>query len=519
MKPKAIKLTSPVLVALILALAIFISCNGNRLKTDEKKLVKQILTEEEQLAQQETKRVEREKQLADSIAKLPKGFRFKEERGIDAQKPPLMIDIAGSLNNIANKQLSDVALDIKYVRLEPIPDADLPRNQKYKFYLMDNHLIAANLYGIHQFTKDGKFVKTIVKNQLTGVDYDEKRNRISFWNDYTLIGGGTSLWARGNSLFYTYSNLITGQSYIMEYDCSQDLSVSGAAFNPENRNQITGLGKIQLDLNHGKITPPPPRKHQGMWSTSPEGLYEHLGVFSPDRNTYITHQNGKNMWEIFNNRGDTLATFAKLEQVKNYTKSLMRGIDSGFQYENRGNLYFRTDFNDTVFQVVPPNRIVPVYVFNLGQYKVSKQEGVDPDVKLDGKIIPQDWAETQNYIFLTFTKDSYDCPNTRKNKSVKIYHAIFSKTSHQLQIVKGDPTDYEAPVLVNNIDGGCPVWPLSYQVGSKGEIILSLKGRDLKAQVKSSEFQKSTAPAEKKEKLKQLANAVSDLDDILMIVK
>ena len=140
----------------------------------KKKLVNQILTEEEQLAQQETKRVELEKQLADSIAKLPKGFRFKEERGIDAQKPPLVIDIAGSLNNIADKQLSDVALDIKYVRLEPIPDADLPRNQKYKFYLMDNHLIAANLYGIHQFTKDGKFVKTIVKNQLTGVDYDEK---------------------------------------------------------------------------------------------------------------------------------------------------------------------------------------------------------------------------------------------------------------------------------------------------------------------------------------------------------
>ncbi len=503
----------------VIAVVFMVSCHSNRLKTDEKALVKQIFTEEEQLAKDETNRVEREKQLADSIAKLPKGFRFKEVRSINPEQPPIVIDIAGSLDSIKDLKLSNVASDIKYIRMEPIPNCNLQPNLKYKYYLMDNHLIAANLYGIHQYTKDGKFVRTIVKNQLTGVDYDEKNNCLSFWNDYTMIGGGTSVWGRGNSFFYTYSNFVSGERYIMEYDCSQDQTISSVGFNPENKNPITGLGKVQFDLNHGKTTPPPFRKHQGMWSISPEGIYERLGIFSPDRNTYMFLMGGKQMWGVFSNQGDTLATFAKLEQVKNYTKSLMRGTDYGFQYENRGNLYFRTDFNDTVFQVVPPNRIVPQYVFNLGQYKVSKQEGVDPGVKLDGKILPQDWAETKNYIFLTFAKDNYDCPNNRKNKSVKIFHALFSKTSHQLQVVKADPFDYEAPILVNNIDGGCPVWPLSYQVGSKGEIMLSLKGRDLKTQVKSTGFQNSTAPADKKEKLKQLANAVSDLDDILMIVQ
>lgn len=500
-------------------LTITISCHSNRLKTDEKALVKQILTEEEQLVKDEANRAEREKQLADSIAKLPKGFRFKEQRGIDAQKPPVIIDIAGSLNDMADKQLSDVVSDIKYIRLEPVPDADLPRNQKYKFYMMDNHLIAANLYGIHQYTKEGKFVRTIVKNQLTGVDFDQKNNRLSFMNDYTMIGGGTSVWGRGSSFFYTYSNFVSGERYIMEYDCSQDQTIPSVGFNPENKNPITGLGKVQLDLNHGKTTPPPFRNHHGMWSISPEGIYERLGIFSPDRNTYMLLMGGKQMWGVFSNQGDTLATFAKLEQLKNYTKGMTRGTDDGTQYEMHGNLYFRTNFNDTIFQIIPPNQILPVYVLNLGKYKVSKQEGVDPDASLEGKIIPQDWAETKNYIFMTFTKDSYDCPNNRKNRSVKIYHALFSKTSHQLQVVKGDPFDYEAPILVNNIDGGYPVWPLSYQVGSKGEIMLSLKGRDLKTQVKSTGFQNSTAPADKKEKLKQLANSVSDLDDILMIVQ
>jgi hypothetical protein len=519
MKPTPFKLVIPALDILILTLFFSSSCSHNRLKTDEKKLVNQILTEEEQLAQQEARRVEREKQLADSIAKLPKGFRFKEQRGIDPEKPPVTINIAGSLNNIAGKQLSDVASEINYIRLEPVPDPDLPRNQKYRFYMMDNHLVASNIYGIHLFTKEGKFVRTIVKNQLTGFFFDEKNNQLTFWNDYTMVGGGTSVWGRGNSLIYTYSNLVSGERYIMEYDCSQDQTVSIGGFNPENKNQITGLGKVLMDLNHGKTIPPKPRKHQGMWSTSPEGMYEQLGIFSPDRNTYLNRMRGRNMWGIFSNRGDTLATFAKLEQIKNYTKQLMRGTDYGFQYESRGNMYFRSDFNDTVFQVVPPNRIVPLYVLNLGPYKVAKQDGVDPDVRLEGKIIPQEWAETKNYIFLTFTKDNYDCQKNRKSKSVKIYHALFSKTSHQLQIVKGDPFDYEAPILVNNLDGGYPVWPLSYQVGAKGEIMLSLKGSDLKAQVKSSGFQKSTAPADKKEMLKQLADSVSDLDDILMIVQ
>jgi hypothetical protein len=224
------------------------------------------------------------------------------------------------------------------------------------------------------------------------------------------------------------------------------------------------------------------------------------------------------MLAIIGKHGDTLATFAKLEQLKNYTKMQMRGTDWGTQYVKGGNLFFRSDFNDTIFQVIPPNRLQPVYVLNLGKYKVSKQEGVDPDASLEGKIIPQDWAETKNYIYMTFTKDNYDCPNTRKSKSVKIYHALYSKEKHQLSIVESEPTDYTPQILRNDIDGGVPVWPQSYMVDKNGEILLSLKGSELKSEVKGNRFQKSIAPADKKERLKQLAVSVSDQNDILMIV-
>jgi hypothetical protein len=155
----------------------------------------------------------------------------------------------------------------------------------------------------------------------------------------------------------------------------------------------------------------------------------------------------------------------------------------------------------------------------LGNYKASLQDGVDPDFKLTGKIIPGEWAETKDYVFMTYTKDDYDCQVTRKKKTVKIYHAIYSKLDHQLSIIKGDPYDYSPEILKNNFDGGVPVWPLSYMIGNDGEILISVKGKELKDRVTSEEFKLSGASEAKKNELVKLAGSVSDKEDILMIVK
>jgi hypothetical protein len=169
--------------------------------------------------------------------------------------------------------------------------------------------------------------------------------------------------------------------------------------------------------------------------------------------------------------------------------------------------------------VTPPDRFCPVYVLNLGEYKVTRQQGVDPDFSLSGKIIPEEWAETGNFIFLTFTKDDYDCPNTRKGKTVKIYHAIYSKQTRQLTIVKGDPYNYTPEILRNDIDGGLPVWPSSFMIGSNGEILIPLKGKELKERVRSEYFRSSDAPEGRKRELENLARTVTETGDILMIVR
>jgi hypothetical protein len=85
---------------LILAAIIFLgACQRNKLKTDEKALAKQILIEEEQREHEAELRAEREKQLADSLAKLPKGFRFPEIRTAEPANPFISINIIGNRSN------------------------------------------------------------------------------------------------------------------------------------------------------------------------------------------------------------------------------------------------------------------------------------------------------------------------------------------------------------------------------------------------------------------------------------
>jgi hypothetical protein len=503
-------------IILLVVLFLLPACHRNRLKTNEKELISKLKSEE------------RTQKTSDSLAKLQLinsrkgtlagGLAYKEDRSVNPSSPPVKIDIAGNLDNYTAAKLSDICSEITYVRMAPVPDTTIPADLKFRYFMMDNYIVATNLYGIHLYAKDGKYIRRIVKNEMTGVEVTP--DRIKFWFDYTMKGGTSVIGVKGNSLFYNYSDNITGQKYIMEYDCSSSQIIPDYKFDPENPDRISGVGNISIDLNHGNTIPPPPRKHQGMFSGSHDAFYYEASTHILDADSYTSPvRDGKNMLVVLNNQGDTLSKFTLKEKLVNYTKTLQRGTDGGTQYEENGSLYLRPAFNDTVFRITSPNRMTPVYVLNLGSYKVSKQQGVDPDFKLTGKIIPGDWAETRNYIFMTFTKDDYDCPNTRKNKTVKIYHALFSKQSGELTIMKGDPYNYSPVILENNIDGGVPVWPAFYMVSKNGEIMISLKGKELKDRIKLSEFRQSAADEQKKKELEKLAASVTETEDILMIIK
>ncbi|WP_167612118.1 DUF4933 domain-containing protein [Maribellus sediminis] len=508
------------ILSLLCIVVLFHSCsNKNKLKTDEHSLVKQILTEEEQLAHEQQLRAEREKQLADSLAKLPKGFRFKEERGVDPEHPPMVIDIAGSLENFKSFKLSDFASKIDYIRIEQPEDSVFHPKMKFNYLMLDDYIVASNLYGIVLYTRKGEFVTNVVCNKSTGITYQPEKNMITTMSSFTRIGAGFSLWNEGNELFYTYVNNISGQQFIMKLDCSNIPVSMSTVNNPETPDAIIGKGNIDLDFNHGLPPPMVLRKNATTELLDRSRMKQTMSSYRLDNNTYIQFLSGENMFAIFGNSGDTLATFSKNEQVKNYTKSIMRGVDRGFTYQKNGKHYFRTDYNDTIFQIIPPNRLFPVYVLNLGEHKVEKQDGVDPGVSLEGKIIPSGFAVFNKHIFINFLKDNYDCPNNRRNKLVKKFYGVFDIANEKLELVPADSLDYSPNILENDIDGGLPVWPSTYNSDKGNEILIPVFGHELKQHVNSDKYLHSNAPEEKKSALKKLSEEVADHERILMVIK
>lgn len=465
---------------LILILTINPSCHNNRLKTNEKK---EVFT----------------------LNLPPDGIQLKEDRSVDPANPPFIIDLAGSMNKIKDYKLSDIASEIRYIRIESIPDSTFQRTMKFKYYLFSDYIVATNPCGILLYTKDGKYLNTIVRNITSGIIVDPDWLRIKGIN--TFIGGGTSVWANEGSLFYVYRNSITGQEFIMRYELSKTYTGISKKYDPEKPDQILGLGEIAIDLNPSgkraawKYNLPP---EQVSWAIPADYLYQSIGTFVLAENIYAKELEGTNLISVFNSNGDTITKFTRFDE------------GNSMRFENEGKQLLWNGLSDTVFQIVALNRIKPVIVLDYGQYKLPASQTASD---LTGKIIPRHLAENRNYIFLKFFKDAFDSPKDRKNKKVKMYHALYSKRNHKLFIIKGDPYNYSPDILGNNLDGGLPVWPLSHMIGNNGEILIPLKGKEIKDRVRSEQFKLSKAPEDKKNELKRLADLVSDTEDILMIVK
>jgi hypothetical protein len=493
-------------VTLLVILFILPACHRNRLKTNEKTLINKLKMDER--AQETADSLARRERISNRKGGLPGGLFYKEDRSVNPLSPPVKIDIAGNLNNIKEYKLSDVASEINYVRLETVPDSTFPREMKFKYYLTSDYIVATNPGGILLYSKDGKFVNTIVKNKTTGITVTADMMTVLGVN--TFIGGATSVWSEGNKILYNYRNSIYSQDYIMEYDLSKIQLGPSKQFDPENPEQIIGLGEIAIDMNPTKKNPEWKYKISPelvSWSMPTRYVYQSIGTIFLNKNTYAKALERTDDIALLNNDGDTISTLTNFDE------------GNTISFENEGKQYLWDNLNDTVFHIAGTNRIIPVSILNLGKYKATLEQVRQIGSDLTGTIIPIGYAENRNFIFLLICRDAFDSQNNRKHKKVKIYHLIFSKQNHQLSIIKGDPYNYTPEILENNIDGGMPVWPASYMVSKNGEIMISLKGKDLKERVKSEQFKSSSAPELKKNLLKEFAFAVSNNEDILMIIK
>lgn len=446
-------LKTKVFLLLVVLVITVISCGRNRLRTDEKALVNQILTEEEQLAQQEAARAEREKQLADSIAKLPKGFRFKEDRKVDPNNPPTVIDIIGSRSKTPQKiKLSQLFDKIKYIKLGPLPDSsfyDLSTGIQAGVLVSDQYIYGYSTNGIIQYDQEGKFIKYICKNE----SYSTKVNGITMVSqeDWNRFVGSSQPKLLNNKLFYRYEDRPAGFASMMEYSESSD-PINASLPVQENTNKtIKGLGK--------EITKLKARKQ----------MTERL-EFVPLGSTFVgstpkgkSLRGEKTILTITSNTGDTVCTFADKDPIKNFSRPVYRGVDDGNSYHSNGVFHLRQAFNDTIYQLVPPSRLIPKYILEFGSMGIqSANEGIDPNLSLKDKLVPQSFIETSRYLFITYSKD-YDCPNTAKQGTLKYSRLIYDKKNKNLIPIYLD----EKPFLS---EGGNMAWPSAPDVNIENDL-------------------------------------------------
>jgi hypothetical protein len=485
MKPTHFKLVIPAIGILILALCLSSSCSRNRLKTDEKKLVNQILTEEEQLAQQEARRTEREKQLADSIAKLPKGFQFNEDRKIDQQNPPVVIDIIGSRKNSQKIILSRLFNKVEYIRLEQTQDST-EFTLGLQFIVAPNHIYVKSGKGsIFQFDREGHFIRKVCTGnlQFTSINGGMMVTK----EQSELFEGAQGAYWNGVKLCYQYENRPAQKSYLVTFDDEKTQGTSGLQLPEtiESQNLMKGSGKILTEIKKNASST--------YSSATPYVLRNNILAFAQRRKRV---EQTTNFISMVSTNGDTLCKFRDYDPIRNFSKSTYRGVDGGDTYYKDGTLYLRQSFNDTIYQLIPPNRLVPKYILDFGDSGIrSAQEGIDPGVSLKEKLVPQSFLETNRYLFITYSKD-YDCPNTAKSGSLKYSRLVYDKESRTLTSIyideapfvpEGKMTWPNAPDfnIENDLDKMPFKWPGSVTAGGlpfstfSGKELLKQKNPDL----------------------------------------
>ncbi len=499
------------------ALLVFTACQNNKLKSNEKDLAQKILSEEEILAQKKAIRIEKERLLADSIANLPKGFRFKENRVVDPLNPPVTIDFTKDIP-MRKMKLSDIAKKITYISLQ-VPDDSLffaPHMGGFVRFT-NNNIVLNNNFGIHRFSRTGDYIEHIVNSNI-------KRRKLSkellfgYFDKESYRGAwGNHVSTAGNRIFYKFSDYPNEKVSLFQHDLKPgEKTINFKAVQEVSDDGSFTKGEFVTSGKVARLSGTP-----GLASTQIDAVSDNCyagiskGLKAYDKGV---------MFATFNLNGDTLCKFAQFDTLKTpITSSVIRSISTITSWHYKGIYTFKRAFNDTIFRLIPPNRIVPAYVFNFGKHKMSGEDWYHFNRGLNGKIKPESIRETDNFLFMKYKNYS---PTSKKLGDE--HYALFDKNSNKL--FELDFRDefknktYDGPFkdsnwaagFENDIDGGFPFWPS--HITPEGQLAIILKSSTLKKQVNKSDFESGSG---NKEQLKAFVKTLSkdNREKIIMIVE
>ena len=491
-------------ILIFLMLLIIISCHHNRLKTNENELAKQIIIQVN--AKKEAERTALEKGSSETKTKPIVSFRKKEIRSVDPQRPPVKIDIMGTINNTRKLKLSDVASSIRYVKLQTPPDTLLLYD--LFFYRPDldskvrsdgQQIIFEGLFGLTRYNMQGKYEETIWKNK-TGIRFYGKGMASYGGKDFFGVPFHIPVSFSKGNLYFTFHDGPTGNGQVMKYKPGTDKKLI-----IQSQPETPGHSHIPGDTLFNK-------------NQFSEDRFSCIYGIGPDswagvNNKWNAGRSGA-LLVAYNDKGDTLCKFTDYERIVNFSFAQTRTAIELETYSYNGQVTLKQEYNDTVFRLIPPDRLLPAFIIDFGEYKFNAMNGLNVDFDLSNKYMLNSLHETNDYLFIRYTQN-YDCLNTRKKNAVKFYNALFNKKEGKLYHQPGSTLLPEG--LENDLDGGIPFWPEF--ITPQGEMMKLVSGRVLKDFINSDEFRKSSISEEKKQKQILMASGLRPTDMIVVIVK
>jgi hypothetical protein len=494
-------LTIPSILLVLLVFNI-LSCHPNRLKTNEKELANKILLQEKKKNESEKTAGKKE---AESNNTFSGNLRKKEIRSVDPERPPVRIDIPGTRNNIREFKLSDITASVRYIKLQTPPDTILLFDHFfYRTELMSTirsdgeQIIFQGLFGLTRFSMMGEYQETIWKNE-TGIEMGIRGTGIEV-NAFYGVMPNTPVSLSDGNMYYSFTDGPAKTAKVFKYKPASNKNLS-----VESPGEISGPGKIPGDVVYNT-------------NLSFQNRFDGIIGIGSDKWVGINQKwnSGKSgsLLVTFNDQGDTLCKFTDYDRIVNFSLPNYRRPVDLTSYSYNSLLTIKQEYNDTVFRLIGPNRLLPVYNIDFGEFKVNYMDGLDPDFDLSGKYMLNSLQETNNFLLIRYTQNN-DSPNNLRKKAVKFYNVLFDKKEGKIYHSPGFTLIPEG--LENDLDGGLPFWPDF--ITPQGEMMKLVSGKVLKDFVNSSEFKNSAVSVEKRQKLISMASGLSATDMVIMIVK
>lgn len=427
----------------------------------------------------------------------------EEDRSIDEDNPPIILDILEARKTIENIKVSQFANSLHYIKLSHPFDSDFL--EKAKISLTKHGLVAKVEKGIALFDEKGNFVEMVCRD---GAKYVKTKEGYTFITPEILdkyIGSVGEPIIVGDKIYYKYVDVPQKIGQLIEYTPDYDSSAS------------TGL-------NIDSIISKPKGKAVG----NVEAVYSRDDVaVAAGSNSFIQSHSKPNSLEsgyfltLYSWQGDTIWQFKDYD-IDFKRARTFRNVEQTILSQSTDGLLVRQSYNDTIYKLILPNRLQPKYILDLGEKGIkSAQEGLSPAIGLENRYVVADIKELNDFLLVYYT-NNYACPNTAKDKTLKYnlyifdknekrgYHAYIDAEPYIPPIPKNSPISSSWPQtplkgIKNDIDGGEVPWSKIKQTAD-GEIYAVLNGSDFKKDSNKNS-----------ESIDSLANSCSD-DDIVIAV-